>query len=95
MDFTIEDNAFVDPSGGRNAGASVTINSGETVGWIHVGANSHTVTSTSVPAGAQTFDSGNLNNNDTFTVTFTVVGRYVFRCDFHPQTMVDAEIIVQ
>ncbi|MXX78197.1 MAG: hypothetical protein F4Z33_04275, partial [Gemmatimonadales bacterium] len=47
----IEDNAFVDPAGRRNGDAEVTIRSGETVGWRHVGANPHTVTSTDVPSG--------------------------------------------
>ncbi|MCG8468906.1 MAG: plastocyanin/azurin family copper-binding protein [Gemmatimonadetes bacterium] len=95
VNFQIEDNAFVDPAGGRNADATVTIDSGQTVGWVHVGANTHTVTSTSVPNGAQAFDSGNLSNDDTFTVTLTVAGTYEFRCEIHPATMRMSTIIVQ
>ncbi len=85
----------MDPNGNRNANASVTINSGQTVGWTHAGANSHTVSSTSVPSGATGFDSGTLENGDSFAVTLSVVGTYVFRCNFHPATMRDATITVQ
>lgn len=91
----IEDNAFVDPAGGRNANAVVTIQPGQTVGWRNGGVLQHTVTSMSVPAGAVAFDSGNLGNDDTFTVTPTVAGTYTYRCDNHPQTMVNARIEVQ
>ncbi len=90
----IEDNAFVDPSGRRNGDAEVTIRSGETVGWRHIGANPHTVTSTSVPSGARAFDSGTFGNNETFTVTPSVAGTYVYHCATHPSIMVGARIIV-
>ena len=90
----IEDNAFVDPDGRRNGDAEVTIRSGETVGWRHVGANPHTVTSTDVPSGAQAFDSATMSHNDTFTVTPSVEGTYVYYCATHPSIMVGARIIV-
>ncbi|MCZ0934088.1 MAG: plastocyanin/azurin family copper-binding protein [Gemmatimonadetes bacterium] len=90
----IEDNAFVDPAGRRNGDAEVTIRSGETVGWRHVGANPHTVTSTDVPSGARAFDSRTMSNNDTFTVTPSVAGTYVYYCATHPSIMVGARIIV-
>ena len=90
----IEDNAFVDPAGRRNGHAEVTVRSGETVGWRHVGANPHTVTSTDVPSGAQAFDSRAMGHNDTFTVTPRVVGTYVYYCATHPSIMVGARIIV-
>lgn len=90
----IEDNAFVDPSGRRNGDAEVTIRSGETVGWRHVGANPHTVTSTDVPSGARAFDSGTFGNNETFTVTPSVPGTYVYHCATHPSIMVGSRIIV-
>ena len=90
----IEDNAFVDPDGRRNAAAEVTIRSGETVGWRHVGANPHTVTSTEVPAGARSFESPTMNNDDTFTVTPTTAGTYKYYCATHPGIMLDARVIV-
>jgi len=91
----IIDNAFVDPSGGRNTNATVTVNVNDSVGWRHDGAVSHTVTSTSVPTGAMAFDSGNLSGGDTFSVTFTVAGTYVYHCEIHPGIMFDATVIVQ
>jgi len=90
----IEDNAFVDPAGRRNGDAEVTIRSGETVGWRHVGANPHTVTSTDVPSGARAFESPTMSHNDTFTVTPSVAGTYVYYCATHPSIMVGARIIV-
>ena len=90
----VEDNAFVDPSGRRNGDAEVTIRSGETVGWRHVGANPHTVTSTAVPSGARAFDSGTFGNNETFSVTPSVPGTYVYHCATHPSIMVGSRIIV-
>ena len=94
MTVSIEDNAFVDPSGRRNGDAEVTIESGETVGWRHVGANPHTVTSTDVPAGAMAFDSGTIGSGDTFTVRLSVPGTYLYYCATHPSIMVGARIIV-
>ena len=90
----IEDNAFVDPDGRRNADAEVTVRSGETVGWRHVGANPHTVTSTNVPSGARAFDSPTMSNDDTFTVTPTTAGTYTYHCATHPSIMLDARVIV-
>lgn len=90
----VEDNAFVDPDGRRNGDAEVTIRSGETVGWRHVGANPHTVTSTEVPSGARAFDSGTIGHNDAFTVTPSVPGTYVYHCATHPSIMLGARIIV-
>lgn len=91
----IVDNAFVDPDGNRNDAATVTIDSGQTVGWTHNGAVQHSVTSTSVPNGAQMFDSGTLDPGDDFTVTLDVAGTYLYNCEFHPGEMFDATIIVQ
>lgn len=91
----ITDNFFTDPDGNQNQNASVTIDSGQTVGWTHSGQVQHTVTSTSVPSGAQDFDSGTLDPGEDFTVTLDVVGTYLYNCEFHPGEMFDATIIVQ
>jgi plastocyanin len=91
----IVDNAFVDPTGRRNANASVTITLGQTVGWRNDGGDLHTVTSTTEPNGANPFDSGDINPGGTFTVTPNVTGTYIFRCENHPDEMFDATIIVQ
>ncbi len=96
-DVTVQivDNAFVDPLGRRNANASVTVGVGQIVGWRNNGVVQHTVTSTSVPAGGAAFDSGDLNPGGTFLVTFNAVGTYVYRCDNHPNEMLNARVIVQ
>jgi predicted lipoprotein with Yx(FWY)xxD motif len=54
-----------------------------TVTWTNNDSAIHTVTSMSVPTGAQSFDSGNLNAGATFTVTFTVAGTYTYHCSVH------------
>jgi plastocyanin len=41
------------------------------------------VTSTSVPTGANSFDSGNLVQGATFRMTFTVPGTYQYKCSYH------------
>ncbi len=92
--FTIVDNAFVDPQGRRNENASVTMTANQMVGWIHAGANLHTVTFTSVPAGAVTENSGNMTNGQTHVQTLATPGTYVFRCDIHPAIMRDVRITV-
>jgi plastocyanin len=64
--------------------ASVTVAKGGSVVWKNNDNVPHTVTSTSVPTGASRFDSGNMNANATYTVTFTVDGTYNYVCSYHP-----------
>jgi amicyanin len=66
------------------APASVTVAKGGKVTWTNNDPVPHTVTSTSVPSGASSFDSGNMNANATYTVTFTVDGTYQYKCTYHP-----------
>ncbi len=54
-----------------------------TVTWTNLDSTTHTVTSTSVPSGAQSFSSGNLNAGGTFTNAFTVPGTYSYHCSIH------------
>lgn len=91
--FSIIDNAFVDPGGNQNANAEVTIVRGQSVGWVHNGNNVHTVTSTSAPGGDD-FNSGNLTGGQTFEFTPSQAGTYIFRCEIHPAIMRDSRIIV-
>lgn len=64
--------------------ANVTVAKGGKVIWTNNDPVPHTVTSTSVPSGASSFDSGNMNQGATFTVTFTVDGTYRYKCSYHP-----------
>jgi glycosidase/plastocyanin len=58
---------------------NITIQVGESVTWANQG-NAHTVTSTQAPVS---FDSGNLNNGQSFTFTFTTAGTYDYVCTYH------------
>jgi len=64
--------------------ASVTVAKGGSVVWKNNDPVPHTVTSASVPSGASSFDSGNMNANATYTVTFTLSGTYLYTCSYHP-----------
>jgi len=77
--------------GAANAGtampfapASFTVKVGSTVTWANNDTATHTVTSTSAPAGAKSFDSGNLPYGNKFSVTFTLAGMYKYYCSNHP-----------
>jgi plastocyanin len=64
--------------------ATVTVAKGGSVVWKNNDPVPHTVTATTWPSGAQRFDSGNMNPNATYTVTFTVDGTYNYVCSYHP-----------
>src|SRR5712691_2955252 len=64
--------------------ASVNVAKGGKVTWTNNDPVPHTVTSTSVPSGANSFDSGNMNANATYTITFNVDGTYLYKCTYHP-----------
>jgi plastocyanin len=65
--------------------ASVTVAKGGTVTWTNNDYQiAHTVTSVSVPSGASSFDSGQMNYTATFKVTFSVDGTYTYVCSYHP-----------
>jgi len=77
-------NGIGNSQGLNYAPASVSVAKGGKVTWTNNDPVPHTVTSTSVPSGASSFDSGNMNANATYTVTFTVVGTYQYKCIYHP-----------
>jgi plastocyanin len=56
----------------------ITINTGTTVEWTQTGSLPHSVT-----ADDGAFDSGTLQNGDTFQHTFDEPGRYPYHCEFH------------
>ncbi len=65
--------------------ATVNANVGDTVTWTNneAGGVPHTVSSDT----AGVFDSGNLNNGQTFNRTFTAAGTIAYHCNVHPGMM--------
>ncbi len=70
-DVAIQGFAFVPPS--------ITIPAGTSVRWTNMDAIGHTSTSTS-----GVWDSGNLNQNQSYTHTFNTPGTYSYICTPHP-----------
>jgi len=64
--------------------SSVNVAKGGTVTWTNSDPVPHTVTSVSVPSGASSFDSGQMNYTATLKVTFTIDGTYNYVCSYHP-----------
>ncbi len=83
--------AFVAPDGGDD----VTIMLGDTVRWVNLDAVNHTATSTAVPMGGDSFDSGQFGNGSEFTFVPNTRGTWTYFCGLHPATMRDALITVQ
>ena len=73
--------------------ASVNIKVGDTVKWTNPGIITHTVTfdpaqaataaNVALPAGVAPFDSGSMEEEATFSHTFTVKGTYKYVCKMH------------
>lgn len=71
-----------------------TVAAGDTVTWANQDAVSHTVTSSSVPGGATSFDSGNLVGGSSYRRVFTVAGTYAYYCQVHGQATMHATLVV-
>ncbi|AEH61175.1 PKD domain containing protein [Methanosalsum zhilinae DSM 4017] len=69
--------------------SELTIYENDTVIWINMDAETHTVT-------ADEFDSGDLQDGDSFSYTFNETGTYDYMCIYHPQmqgtVIVEAEV---
>jgi hypothetical protein len=87
--------AFVDPTGGRNSQAAVTVAVGDTIEWVNTDPVTHTITSNMEPAGGAAFNSGNVSIGDRFRFVPGVIGIWEYFCQFHPGTMLGATITVQ
>jgi plastocyanin len=63
---------------------TVVVGVNNTILWTNNdGTTHHTVTSTSVPGGASSFDSGDMAGGATYNVTLTVPGTYQYHCNYH------------
>ena len=77
----------------KPANIVIVIGVNNTVQWVDQDSTPHTVTSTSVPTGANAFDSGTIKLGDTFSLTFAVPGTYRYDCTFHPGWMVGSIVV--
>lgn len=73
----------------------VVIGVNSTIVFANHDSTEHDVASTSVPSGANPFDSGGLAPGATFTVTLTVAGTYQYHCTIHPAWMRGMITVVQ
>jgi len=78
----------VEISGFAFENSVITIKVGDKVTW-----ENHDNTSHSVVADDGSFESATLQNNGTFSFTFTTPGTYTYHCGFHPS--MTGSIIVQ
>lgn len=72
---------------------TVAIAAGDTIKWTNTGFVTHSVTfdpsmaakagDVALPAGVAPFDSGSIEEDGTFSHTFTVKGTYKYICKFH------------
>jgi plastocyanin len=72
---------------------TVTIAAGDTVKWTNTGFVTHSVSfdpsmaakagDVALPSGVAPFDSGSIEEDGTFSHTFTVKGTYRYICKFH------------
>ena len=74
--------AAVDVVDFQFAPADVSVAVGDTVVWTHGGEAEHTVT-----ADDGAFDSGDLENGDTFEFSFEEAGEFAYTCQYHPEGM--------
>jgi plastocyanin len=66
---------------------SLTVEVGDTVMWMWLN-GSHTTTSTTIPTGADSWDSPMNSGNPTFEYVVTVEGTYNYHCTPHSSTMI-------
>jgi plastocyanin len=68
--------------------ASITVKAGTTIKWTNKDSATHTVT-----ADDNSFDSGNIPVNGTFSHTFPAAGVFTYHCRIHPA--MKATVLVQ
>lgn len=65
---------------------------GDTIKWIW-SSGTHTTTSTSVPAGANTWDHPITAGATTYSLVVTIAGNYSYQCTMHPTTMLATLVV--
>jgi len=83
---------------------TVTIAAGDSVKWTNSGYITHSVTfdpkmaskqgAVALPSGVAPFDSGDIEEDGTFTHTFSVKGTYKYVCKFHEAMGMIGTVIV-
>jgi plastocyanin len=89
---------------GMFAPATVNVSVGDTVTWTNSGVITHTVTfdptkamtaaDVTLPAGVAPFDSGDMEEDATFSHTFTVKGTYKYVCKYHEMMGMVGTVVV-
>jgi plastocyanin len=66
--------------------ASLTVSGGSTVIWTNLDSPAHQVVSdaTSLAMTGSLFMSGQLQQGQTYSFTFTIPGTYLYHCGIHP-----------
>jgi len=62
----------------------VVVGVNNTIVWNDLDYEQHNIESSTIPAGAKAWNSGTLDQGQTFTVTLTVPGNYGYFCEIHP-----------
>jgi len=71
-------------------GKQLVVKVGQTVQWTNHDSAPHTVTTTSAPVK---FDSGTLNQGDSWSYTFTKAGTYEYYCAVHPDMVSSVKVV--
>ncbi|MGW2387423.1 cupredoxin domain-containing protein [Streptomyces sp. NPDC001658] len=71
-------------------GKQLVVEVGETVQWTNHDSAPHTVTTTKAPVS---FDSGTLEQGDSWSYTFTKVGTYEYYCAVHPDMVASVKVV--
>ena len=66
------------------ATVKVVIGVNNTIVWNDLDYTQHNIESSTVPSGAKAWNSGTLNQGQTYRVTLTVAGNYTYFCEIHP-----------
>lgn len=71
-------------------GKQLVVEVGQTVQWTNHDSAPHTVTTTKAPVA---FDSGTLQQGDSWSYTFTKVGTYEYYCAVHPDMVASVKVV--